>query len=877
MKRQKHSHKAKRRHRHARAAIILAASALLVLAGIFTLWVATLEIPDVQSIADRKVSESTKIYDRTGTVLLFDTGTNAKRTSINLADMSPYIPQATIAIEDSNFYTNIGIEPTSIIRAFLTDIFMGSYDQGASTITQQVVKNSLLTTDKTLTRKIKEWVLAVKLTRAMSKDDILKTYLNETSYGGTVFGVEEASQEFFGHPAKADTLAESAYLAAIPQAPTFYSPYGNNKASLDARERTVLGRMKELGVISQADYDTAIAEKVIFLAKNSGGIRAPHFVMFVRDYLTQKYGEDVVASGGLKVITTLDYDMQEKAEATIDKFAPSLASNYNASNTAMIAIDPQTGDILTMVGSRDYFDPTIDGNFNVTLARRQPGSTFKPFVYATGFKEGFTPETVLWDIKTEFSTYCNPDGTPKNPTDDPKKVCYSPGEYDNTYEGPIPARFALAQSRNIPAVEALYLAGIPNSIKTAEDMGLSISTPDQCGLTLVLGGCEVSLLDLTSAYGVFADDGVRNPYRSVLEVDDRDGNVLEKASLAPQQVISSDIARQINSILSDTGVRMDSLKPIGESIGRPVAIKTGTTNDYRDVWTLGYTPNLVVGAWAGNNDNVPMQHNVAGLIISPLWGGFMSQVAKTRPAASFGPAPAPLTDGKPVLRGSWQGGVSYWKDTISGKVATQYTPPETRQEVVFNNVHSILYWVNKDDPSGSSPMAASTDSQFPYWEYAVAQWLKGYQAAHPSFQDQQSIAIPTQTDDVHVPANFPMGSITAPVAGSTIEPAQYMTVNLAAAGRFPPQKTDVYLNGKYVTTAYNNPLSFSFVPADVGNLYASNALSVTMYDSVFDRAQATTTFMVDNPPNPAPDGSLSSTTGTSTSADSQGSGLAPLY
>jgi membrane peptidoglycan carboxypeptidase len=730
------------------------------------------------------------------------------------------------------------------VRAFIADVVSGGFDQGASTITQQVVKNSLLTQDKTIVRKVKELVLAVKLARVMSKEQIMETYLNEISYGGTVYGVEEASQEFFGHSAKDDSLAESAYLAAIPQAPTYYSPYGTHRDDLDKRQKTVLGRMKELGMITDAEYKSASAEKVEFLSKNSAGIRAPHFVMFVIDYLVGKYGEDEVDNGGLKVITTLDYDMQQKAENVITKFAPTLAENFNASNTAMIAIDPKTGDILTMVGSKDYFDASIDGNYNVTLAKRQPGSTFKPFIYATDFEKGYTPETVLWDIKTEFSTFCNPDGTPKNPSDDPKKVCYSPGEYDNNFEGPLTIRQALAQSRNLPAVEALYLAGIPNALDTAEKMGVTVTDPSQCGLSLVLGGCDISLIDMASAYGVFANDGVRNQYRSVLEVDDASGNTLERAVVNPIQVIPADIARQVTDILSDESVRMNSLKPIGDSIGRPVAIKTGTTNDYHDVWTLGYTPSLVVGAWAGNDDNTAMKPNVAGLIISPLWGAFMAQVAKDFPPEAFGPPPPPLSDGKPVLRGVWQGGVSYWKDTISGKVATQYTPPETRQEVVFHDVHSILNWVNKDDPQGPAPSAPSQDSQFQYWEYAVAQWFKTWQAAHPDFQNAVSPLVPTATDDVHVPGNFPKVSIVSPVQGDVVSKDGLLNVQLLENGKYPPLKTEVYLNGKYAMTASDNPLSFSFVPSDVGNISANNIISVTLYDDVYDRAQATTTFAV---------------------------------
>lgn len=845
MKRSQHSHNRARhgrKRRFLKNALMLAASATLLIVGIVALWVSTLQIPDIGTFTSRKISASTKIYDRTGTVLLYDTGANARRTAVPLSEVSPFVQKATIAIEDANFYSNSGIEPMAMLRAVFADVISGGFEQGASTITQQVIKNALLTTDKTVTRKIKELVLAVKLTRVMKKDAILQSYLNEIPYGGTVYGIEAASQQFFGHPAKDVTLAEAAYLAAIPQAPTYYSPYGTHKEALSKRAGLVLRRMLDLGMIAEEEYRAASAEKVTFLSKNSGGIKAPHFVMYVRDMLAEKYGEDTVTSGGLKVITTLDYEMQKKAEDVIAKFAPSLSENFNASNTAMVALDPLTGDILTMVGSRDYFDTQMEGNFNVALAKRQPGSTFKPFVYGAAFKKGFTPETVVWDIKTEFSTFCDPDGKPKNPDDKPEDVCYSPGEYDNTFEGPMVMRKALAQSRNIPAVETLYLAGIPNTVKMATDMGLEVSNPGRCGLTLVLGGCEVSLLDLVSGYSVFANDGIRNPNRAVLAVYDQSGNEVEKAVENPSQAIPPEVARQISSILSDLSVRMASLKPIGESVGRQVAIKTGTTNDFRDVWTVGYTPNLVVGAWAGNNDNTPMKRNIAGLIISPLWGAFMSQVAKNFPPASFNPPPAPLSRGKAPLRGIWQGGVSYWKDKISGKLATEYTPEQTREEVIFNNVHSILYWIDKDNIEGPSPMNNSDDSQFPYWEHAVAEWLKSYRTAHPEFVDASATMIPTATDDVHVPANFPVASIKSPAPGTDVDTSRPLSVELAVSGRYPIQKTDIYQNGKFVSSAYSNPSSFTFVPNDVGNVGQTNVLSVTVYDSVFNRTQATTTF-----------------------------------
>ena len=842
------SHRGKKRaHHYVKTLFVLGISICFIVVGFAALWVATLKMPDLTSFQNRKVIESTKIYDRTGTILLYDTGKDAKRTAIPLEQISTFVQDATIAIEDSNFYTNIGTEPTSIIRAVLANLASGGYGQGASTITQQVVKNSLLTKDKTITRKIKEWVIAVKLTRVMSKQQILETYLNDTSYGGTIFGIEEASRAFFGRPAKDISLAQAAYLAAIPQAPTYYSPYGTHREALDIRQKIVLKRMKDLGKISQIEYDSALGEKVQFLTKNDSSIRAPHFVMYVKDAITQKYGEEMITSGGLRIITTLDFDLQQKAEEVVDKFSPSLESNFNASNTAMVAIDPKTGDILTMVGSRDYFSTEIDGNFNITLARRQPGSTFKPFVYATAFKKGYTPETALFDVKTEFSTQCTVEGKPKNESDDQEKICYSPDEYDNLFPGPMTMREALAHSRNIPAVKTLYLAGIGDSLQTAEDMGITeLNDPNRYGLTLVLGGGEVSLLELTSAYGVFANDGLRNPHRSILRVEDSKGTILESVSDSPIATLAlePEIARQISNILSDENIRMDSLKPIGESVGRQVAIKTGTTNDYRDVWTIGYTPNLVVGAWAGKNDNTPMQHNVAGLIIAPVWGAFMSQVAKNFPPENFRTPPPPPTDSKPVLRGVWMGGVSYWKDSVSGKLATEYTPTETKKEVVFNNVHTILQWINKDNPRGALFVDPKQDSQYDYWEYGVRKWFDDYQKTHPNFKEVSVPVVPNQLDDVHTPDKAPRISFISPLAGSTIKSHDMLLIRLQATTSYPPQKTEVYLNGKYVLTSEKNPLNISFFPADVGGLIENNTISVTLYDSVFNKTTASTTFSV---------------------------------
>jgi 1A family penicillin-binding protein len=590
--------------------------------GFSALWLSTLKIPDLGSFETRKVAESTKIYDRTGKVLLYDVHQNTKRTAVPFDTISRNIKNATIAIEDAEFYNHHGIRITSIIRAVLANIFSRGYSQGGSTITQQVVKNTLLTTDKSVARKIKEWYLSLKIERVFTKDQILSVYLNETPYGGSIYGIEEASRTFLGKSSSDLSIAESAYLAAIPQAPTFYSPYGSNKDKLEIRKDLVLQKMLENRFITQEEYASAKKEKVVFQPKDPYGILAPHFVEFIKQYLIDKYGESSIEENGYKVITTLDYDMQKKAETVVKEYALKNKELYNAENAALIAIDPKTGQILAMVGSRNYFDKEIDGNFNVTIHNRQPGSTFKPFVYATAFEKGYTPDTVLFDVPTEFQSTCTPDGRPINPNGDPNQ-CYMPENYDGLYLGPISLRNALAQSRNIPSIKTLYLAGIKDSIKTAQDMGITSlsNNPDQYGLTLVLGGGEVSLLDLTSAYGVFANNGIRNPYISIISVTDKNGNEVESLRQRSESVMDQNITSQISNILSDNVARTPAY---GENSplyfpGRPVAVKTGTTNDYKDVWIVGYTPSLAVGAWAGNNNNTSMEKKVAGMIIAPMW------------------------------------------------------------------------------------------------------------------------------------------------------------------------------------------------------------------------------------------------------------------
>lgn len=809
---------------------IFCAAIFLLLTSAIIVWISTFQIPSLQSIDELRVTQSTKIYDKTGNILLYDISQNSKRTVVPLDQISKNVQNATIAIEDKDFYQHHGIDFKAIIRAIGIDILTLNFNQGGSTITQQVVKNSILTNEKFVSRKLKELVLAWQLERVLTKDEILSMYLNEIPYGGSIYGIEEASETFFGKKASDLDLAQSAYLASIPNAPTYYSPYGAHKDKLDERKNLVLSEMKNQGMISESDYEAAKTEQVDFKVKEDSSIKAPHFVFYVIDYLQKKYGADVLEKGGLKVITTLDYDMQAEAQDIAKKYATSNEKDFNASNAAIVAIDPKTGGILTMVGSRDYFDKEIDGAFNVTLAKRQPGSTIKPFVYSEAFLKGYTPDTVLFDVKTQFSSSCTPDNTTSD------NGCYSPDDYDLKYRGPINLRNALAQSVNIPSVEVLYLAGLSDSINLARDMGLaSLSNKGDYGLTLVLGGGEVTPLEMTSGYGVFANEGQRNDYTPIQEIDDKDGKVLETISPRPRQVLDKEVALKIDDILSDNVAR----EPLyGQTSAlffptRQVAVKTGTTNDYRDAWIMGYTPSVAVGAWAGNNDNSPMVHKVSGLIVAPMWRAFMDKVLAKYPVETF--ESPDLTNDlsvKPVLRGIWQGGYSTLIDKVSGKLATDYTPKESLGEVITGGVHSILRWVDRSDPTGPIPAHPESDPQYNNWEYAVRKWAQenGVVDTNPS--------IPVDADNVHTENSIPKVSIQTPADSSTIGENQTTNVNLIISNSFPITKVQISLNGVVVAQSSSKINSFSFNPSDYNISPGSYPLEVIVIDSAYNKVTA---------------------------------------
>lgn len=761
-------------------AVVAGVAAFLFAMGVGIIWAVAVPLPSIQNFESRKVAESTKIYDRTGNIILYDVHGSMRRTAVPLEDMSLNIRNATVAIEDAEFYEHNGFRPTAFLRAVLVNLGLreGYRGQGGSTITQQVVKNTLLTTDKTPVRKAKEIILALRLERVYTKNQILETYLNEAPYGGTIYGVEEASRYFFGVSAKDVTLAQAAYLAALPQAPTRYSPYGSHRDELENRKNLVLSRMKELGFIDEETYQTALKEVVEFQAETDSGIKAPHFVFYIREYLEEKYGAEVVARGGLQVITTLDYSLQQKAEEIAARRALENEKNFNAENAGLVAIDPKTGQILTMVGSRGFFDKNIDGMVNVTVTPQQPGSAFKPFVYATALQKGYTPDTIVFDLKTQFTSYCAANDLETH--DD----CYSPGNYDGVFRGPMTFRNALAQSVNIPAVKVLYLAGIDASIETARKMGITTLTDkNQYGLTLVLGGGEVYLLDMVGAYATFANDGVKNTPTGILSIKDGEGNVLEEYQATPERVIEAQVARNISDILSDNNARapafgQTSALSFSESA---VAVKTGTTNDYRDAWIVGYTPALSVGAWAGNNDNSPMEKRVAGFIVAPLWREFVDFALQKYPPEPFvPPSPESSLDSLPsVLKGVWNSNPS-------------------------EGVHEILYWVDKDNPRGGKPTNPSSDPQFALWEYPVSLW-----AGQQSGILQGGLVPGAGGNDF---------TILIPLPNSTLSGSAAIPVSVSYPNNTTVSRVSFFLNGEAVGSSSEAPFYHSFTTTKRGAL-----------------------------------------------------------
>ncbi|MBU1032226.1 PBP1A family penicillin-binding protein [Patescibacteria group bacterium] len=600
--------------------IILGSLALVVFLFFYTVFILTAayQLPDPTRLSQSFQPLTTEIYDRNGN-LLYRFYEDKNRTLVKFADVPKYLTQATIAIEDRNFYHHIGIDPVAILRAFYHNLRNGGYE-GASTITQQLIKNSLLTPEKTYTRKLKEIILALWTERIYSKDEILQMYFNEAPYGGTNIGISAAALTYFGKSPKKLTLAEAAYLAGLPASPTQFFPYGLGAPLAKERQSQVLQRMVQEKYITASQAEQAYSEELTLLSPTDS-IRAPHFVMYIRDQLTSKFGQRVVTQGGLKVITSLDLKIQETVESIIKEELEKLTS-LNVQNGAAMVMDTE-GQILAMVGSKDYFEPKF-GNFNVALALRQPGSSIKVITYAAAFKKGFSPGNTILDAPVAFK--------------DGDKI-YAPQNYDGKYHGPVSIRTALGSSYNIPAVKILSTVGIEEMLKTAKDLGITtFNEPERYGLSLTLGGGEIKMIDMMTVYGTLANLGYKRYQTEILKVTDSYGNVLKEIDESGKQVLQKEVAFMITDILKDNKARTPAFGPnsLLSIPGYEVAVKTGTSDNKRDNWTFGYTPKFVVGVWVGNPDNSPMNPVLTSGVTgaAPIWNRIMHMLLdETKPLA----------------------------------------------------------------------------------------------------------------------------------------------------------------------------------------------------------------------------------------------------
>jgi 1A family penicillin-binding protein len=714
--------------------------------GIFAafVWLARIssQLPSPDQLIDREVAQTTKILDRTGQETLYEVHGDEKRTLVKLNEIPNYVKWATISIEDKDFYNHGAFSIWAMFRTAVTNIFTGQ-KAGGSTLTQQFIKNAILTNEKTYTRKIKELILSYRLEEKFSKDEILQMYFNEIPYGSNAYGVEAASQKYFGKSVRDVNLAEAAVLAALPQAPSRYSPYGPNRELLLGRQQYIIDQMEKQGYLTKEKADAAKEFKIEFQPPKEN-ITAPHFVMYVKEMLAEKYGEKAIEQDGLKIYTTLDTYKQKIAEEAVAAYAEKNEQNYNAKNASLVSIDPKTGEILAMVGSKDFFNEAIDGQVNVATSLRQPGSSIKPLVYATAFEKGYNPNTIVYDVLTNFSA------DPSHP--------YEPHNYNGKDNGPVSLRKALAGSLNVPAVKTLYLAGINNVIENAKNLGYSsLNDPDRVGLSLVLGGGEVKLLEHTNAFSAYAREGYINPTVAILKVEDKEGNILEeKKDMKPKKVLEANVAKMINSILSDNGARSyifgeKNYLTLGS---RPVAAKTGTTNDFHDAWTIGYTPSIVTGVWVGNSDNEAMKPGSDGSILAaPIWNYYMKKVLGDTPIEYFN-EPDIKPTGKAMLDGNLEALDTVRIDRASGLLATELTPESFIEEKSYKQPHCILYYIKKDDPLGDPPKDPASDPQFNLWESRIQAWA--------AKQNIATTTPPTEFDNLHIPANLPQIELVAP-------------------------------------------------------------------------------------------------------------------
>ncbi|MFA6407571.1 MAG: transglycosylase domain-containing protein [Candidatus Paceibacterota bacterium] len=793
------------------ATFVLSIAAIGVL--YFALIIRSLPSPD--QFNKREVSQSTKLYDKTGKILLYEIHGEEKRTVVPFSEIPTTVKNATLAAEDANFYNQPAFDWRGILRAFYVNLSQGKITQGGSTITQQLVKQTLLTSERTISRKIKELILATELESSYSKEDIFFFYLNQIPYGSNAYGVEAASQIYFNKHVKDLTLREATILASMLKAPSYYSPWGSHTVELFDRSNYVLDRMVELKFISEKEKEEAKKQKLSFAPASLGAIIAPHFSLAVKDLLVSKYGEHTVTNGGLRVITTLDLKLQEIAERAVKEGSIRNTELYDGRNAAMVAEDPKTGQILALVGSKDYFgkkepencasgaDCLFEGNFTVPLqGLRQPGSALKPFVYLSAFQKGFSPKTILYDVSTEFDTRNDPE------------TSYKPGNFDNLFRGPVRMEQALAQSLNVPAVKTLYLSGLDVVLKNLHSFGITtLKERWRYGLSLTLGGGEIKLIDLLKAYSVLSQNGVVHEQVFILKVEDSDGNSIDEYHDESQRVVDSQYPRLINQILSSKELRSPVFQaslPLTMFDGYEVALKTGTTQDYRDAWTFGYTPNLAVGFWAGNNNNVAMKSRGSSILAAvPMWNAFLKEALPLFPSEPFERPDEYTLPTKPFLNGE-----SEFVPVING--------------VSYPQLHTILYYIDKTNILGPVPSDPSIDYQFANWEEGIALWAK---ENIPNFSRYNTL----------LPRNIPFtqqGTKTSSIGSASVsisEPKNGVFLNsplqikaLVSSSGDELDRVELYYNKRLINafsisgTTYNYTYNFS-LPLDPQNLFEIRA------------------------------------------------------
>jgi membrane peptidoglycan carboxypeptidase len=768
------------------------------------------DLPSPGKVNARVGAQTTRFYDRTGEKVLYEVYGDKNRSVIEFKQMPDNIKKATIAVEDKNFYKHGAFSFIGILRAAILNVVCKScYLQGGSTITQQYVKNALLSSEQTFTRKIKELILSLEIEAFYSKDDILKLYLNEIPYGANAYGIQAAAKTYYNKDlSKGDTLTldEAATLAAIPRAPTYYSPYGNHPDLLRERRDFILDLMLEQKLAKQEEVEEA--KKIDPVAKIKeispvpnyyASITAPHFVLYVQEELEAKYGNKFVTEGGLKVITTLDLNKQKMAEDAITNNMRSIRAG-GGSNSSLVAGDPKTGQILAMVGSYNFSDPKF-GELNVATADRQPGSSFKPFAYATAWSKNWGPGSTIYDVETDFGGY-------------------RPRNYTLRTYGVISQRQAIGNSLNIPSVKVLYLAGIEDTLKTAHSMGISTlkGNSDQYGLSLVLGSGEVKLNDMVNAYQSFANGGVHYDSTPILKVTDPKNKVIEefKEKKDPPKVLDPQIAYLMSHVLTDNSSRQIVFGSFAPFLfgNRPVAVKTGTTENFKDAWTMGYTPSLAAGVWVGNNDGKPMAQS-AGAIAAPVWHEFMAKALEGTPVEQFqrpsgikeitldadtGRLPTDKTKNKRTdLFPSWYKPIAATEtrsakiDKLSGKLATDCTPPLAIDTAYSSEIHAEI---PPNDP-------------------AYARWEAPVQALAAKLGYQQGGALPTENDDRHSCSDTkPKVNLSTSVSGSNIEITAAVT-----PGTFSASKLEIYFDDQIISTQSpitTNPYVFDYSATSIG-------------------------------------------------------------